>query len=74
MIGVTKRDKEVHTCGYCAFWQESERSADIGECRKNTPLSGREYDNIAYWPRVQEDMWCGEFRSNPVYDEKEDDE
>ena len=74
MIGDTKRDKDVHVCRYCAFWQESEAMSDFGDCRKNPPRSGRDYYNITYWPRVHEDMWCGEFRTNPVYDEKEDDE
>ena len=61
---------EQRSCQNCRFWQYSERSVerqlDIGECRRNAPLSiGTQILAAQLSAYTTFDYWCGDFRRKP---------
>lgn len=49
------------TCKYLDFKGTSRTAASGGECRRHAPVPGA--DQIASWPRVTWEGWCGEWKS-----------
>ena len=66
-------DIECHTC---KFWVQDSRHHVVGECRKYAPraavarpvLNWGDDDRLAYFPRTERDVFCGEWEQTPVVD------
>ena len=56
------------TCGNCRFWEREESGRSSGWCQRYPPqpvAAGDSMDvqNWCQFPWVDEDEWCGEFKS-----------
>jgi hypothetical protein len=52
-------------CRDCRFWlREEENLAGGGTCQRYAPrpLVGPVLEAIPYWPKTNEEDWCGEFQ------------
>lgn len=46
-------------CANCIYWAGHDGD-DAGECRRHSPRP-RPAEEVAYWPIVEADDWCGEW-------------
>lgn len=64
-------------CGSCRYFEPNEVGGDEGRCRESPPVlhfipvpvqtiqgSGIQIQNIAGWPPVRSNQWCGRFVSS----------
>lgn len=58
--GVSIDTQIERICVNCRFYDH-----EIGICRKRSPYINHE-TGLAYWPGVEPDDWCGDFKRLPA--------
>ena len=56
------KSADTAACAKCRFF-DAERSADLGLCRYNPPISQPSGDAAGVWPKVEANDWCGHFEA-----------
>ena len=53
-----------HSCNHCAYFEQKDSqvtpNANLGACRVNPPSASTQ-DQVAFWPMVNSNDWCGSF-------------
>jgi hypothetical protein len=52
----------TNTCEDCHFFEANKDDESIGLCRRNPPVGAASIDEKGYWPVVDIDDWCGEYK------------
>ncbi len=52
---------ESQRCEQCVYYDQN-RGGFFGWCRIRAPVTS---ENGTFWPEVNQDDWCGEFRAKP---------
>jgi hypothetical protein len=55
-------DEAMAVCATCVFFRRQWEGAGYGVCRAHPPRSVAGMMGVdTYWPKVNEDDWCGEY-------------